>query len=193
MAGAVTADPLIPGLSSVSPPEMNSTSGYDRFRLSWARALQDPTFVTYVRSRVASDLFEFRRAVCRGPRHLSPFSLRRGNELWVFHVRSWQKTTFFGGTEIHDEFTQLDFQATSGRVKIDRITGTRDYSSMAFIVWNLQTNDSDAEEITSRFKFVPAIYFENDMWVQIEDNAFLFADGTLAPPESLPVVAYDSN
>jgi hypothetical protein len=193
MSGGVTTDPFVYGEPALFQPDENATTGFEKFRFSWAEAMKKPEFVEYVRLRLPDSLMELEgfdrnASFALDPGAFRPFLYDAVTSFGLSMCRAGEgeNSTFFTGRNIHSEFRDLDFEGASGRVFIDNSTGTRDYTSIDFVLWNLQIN---AEET----KFVPSQKFENNSWVQIPGNPFIFPDGTEMPPASLPKVQYDLN
>jgi hypothetical protein len=197
MSGGVTTDPFISSEAVLSPPDENATSGFDQFRLSWAEALRDPEFAEYVRLRLPdslSALSNFNRSVtfANDPGAFRPFLYDAVTSFGLSMCQAGQNSTFFTGPGIHNEFRQLDFEGASGRVTIDSSTGTRNYRSMAFVMWNTQMYGEDKDGF-AQFKLVPSLNFEDNSWVKIPGNPFVFPNGTETPPASLPEVGFNFN
>jgi hypothetical protein len=199
MAGGVTTEPFVYGqeYETVLSPDEDATSGFEKFRLSWAEALEDAEFLEYVRLHFPDSLstlsgFDRNASFANDPGTSRPFFYDAVTSFGLSMCRAGQSSTFFTGPGIHDEFRQLDFQGASGRVMIDSSTGTRNYTSIAFAMWNLQIYGED-EDGFAQFKFVPSMNFEDNDWVQIPGNPFIFPDGTETPPASLPEVAFNFN
>lgn len=198
MAGGVTTEPFINGEGADSPPDENATSGFEKFRLSWAEALEDPDFAEHVRLRLPGSLsalpgFDRYATFGNDPgAGFRPFLYDAVTSFGLSMCRAGQNSTFFTGPGIHEEFRKLDFDGASGRVMIDSSTGTRNYTSIAFVMWNMQIYDVD-EDGFAQFQFVPSLNFENNGWVQIPGNPFIFPDGTETPPASLPEIDFNFN
>jgi hypothetical protein len=197
MAGGVTTEPIINGEAAVSPPDESATTGFEKFRLSWAEALQDPEFSEYVRLRLPDSLsvlssFDRNATFANDPGAFRPFLYDAVTSFGLSMCQAGQNSTFFTGPGIYNEFRQLDFEGASGRVMIDSSTGTRNYSSIAFVLWNLQIYGKD-EDGFAQFKLVPSRKFEDNGWVEIPGNPFIFPNGTETAPASLPEVAFNFN
>jgi hypothetical protein len=195
MSGGVTTEPFNSGEAALSPPGEIATSGFEKFRLSWAEALEDPEFVEYVRLRLPNSLsalsgFDRNATFAIDPGAFRPFLYDAVTSFGLSMCRAGQNSTFFTGPGIHDKFRQLDFEGASGRVMIDSSTGTRNYTSIAFVMWNMRMYGVDDDGF-AQFKLVPSLNFEDNEWVQIPGNPFIFPNGTESPPASLPEVAFN--
>jgi len=58
-------------------------------------------------------------------------------------------------------------------VRIDPDTGTRDYKTTSFVVWNVRAEDSGG------LAFVPTLVYENGHWVPIAYNKFIYKSENL--------------
>jgi hypothetical protein len=195
MSGGVTVDPFVYGRPSVSLADENATSGFEKFRFSWAQAIQKPEFLEYVRLRLPESLsevsgFDRNASFAADPGAFRPFLYDAVTSFGLSMCRAGtgENSTFFTGPDIYNEFRNLEFEGASGRVLIDNTTGTRDYRSIDFVLWTLQIDTEEGET-----RFVPSQTFKDNAWVQIPGNPFIFPGGTESPPASLPKVEYDLN
>lgn len=198
MQGGVTTD-VVRGGSARRRVEQGDT-GFSAFRDSWLDATNDPEFVEYVRTILPQSLDEIegfdRDNVAfvsdPGPGFRS-FHYDAITSLGLAMCRAGEDVTFFSGPEIYDQFRNLTFHGASGEVEIIPDTGTRNYTSMSFVIWNLRiVHDSEGNPAA---EFSPSSVFENDEWssIRISGNAFQFAGGTEVPPKSLSEVDFDFN
>jgi hypothetical protein len=197
MSGGVMTEPFISGEAAVSPPDESATSGFEKFRLSWTEALQDPEFLEYVRLRLPDSLsvlssFDRNATFANDPGASRPFLYDAVTSFGISMCQAGRNSTYFTGPGIYNEFRQLDFEGASGRVTIDSSTGTRNYRSIAFVMWNMQIYGED-EDGFAQFKLVPSLNFEDNGWVKIPGNPFIYPNGTETPPASLPEVAFNFN
>jgi hypothetical protein len=198
MSGGVTTEAIIRGeWVSAMNDGTSPLTGYENFTRSWNLSLQDDAFGEYVRlhlSDALSSIEDFDRDVpfAREPGAFRPFLYDAVTSFGLSMCRAGENSTFFDGAEIHKEFRRLDYEGSSGHVLIDSSTGTRDYNSIAFVMWNVIYDGLD-EEGFAQFKFVPSQNFEGNEWIQIPGNDFIFADNTTTPPASLPEVDLDFN
>lgn len=185
-------------MGQYEPPPLESppTTGFERFRESWVSALQDEAFVSYVQSMLPNSL----DSIATFDRS-APFASDPGSSFRPFlydavtgAALSMCRATnaSFTGQEVFQQFAELDFDGTSGRVKIDNETGTRDYTTISFAMWNIQVQGANAEG-NAIVDFVPAFSFEQDTWRPIATNEFIYSNGMTIAPDSLPKVDYNPN
>jgi hypothetical protein len=103
----------------------------------------------------------------------------------------------FSGPDVYEQFRHLDMPGASGRVRINEATGTRDYETMSFVIWNVRAlpkvDDDDDDEGNIMLTFVPSLRYQDSRWYPIVDNKFLYKDGSEDAPDSLPPVSIDKN
>ena len=157
------------------------SSGYAQFQSDWTVAL-DTGFGNYVQSKLP-----VAAAFSTKPGSFRPFMYDAVTALGVSMCQAGRTNSsyFFSGLDIYEQFRNLDLQGASGRVLIDPETGTRDYKTMSFVVWNVRAEDSGG------LAFVPALVYENGDWVPIADNKFIYKNGSEIAPNALPPIHLD--
>jgi 7 transmembrane sweet-taste receptor of 3 GCPR len=198
MQGGITTETLVHGAQAAPLFNEESTLGFDRFRVSWRDALNDQPFVDYVRSKLPAsldDIPNFNRSLdfASEPTGFVNFNYDAVTGLGLAMCRAGENETFFGGDDIYAHFRQLDFEGASGNVRISPETGTRNYTTIAFALWNIRIPDAANADGYSRVEFVPSVQFRNDAWSAITGNEFVFADGSTVAPLSLPPVPFNFN
>jgi 7 transmembrane sweet-taste receptor of 3 GCPR len=198
MQGTVDSERFVIGRERKAPTfKEDSTLGFDRFRVSWRDASLDEAFVEHVKTKLPTSLDETsgfdRSANFTGDPHgFLNFHYDAVTALGISMCRAGENQTFFAGNDIYSQFRQLDFEGASGTIRIAPDTGTRLYSTIAFVVWNVRIlgmNDKGYSVI----EYVPSFRFEDDTWIEIPGNAYEFADGTTNIPNPLPPVDFGYN
>jgi hypothetical protein len=87
----------------------------------------------------------------------------------------------------------LDTPGASGRVRINETTGTRDYKTMSFVIWNVRALPQVDDEGKGMLAFVPSLQYQDSVWSPIADNKFLYKGGSEYAPDSLPPVSMDNH
>jgi hypothetical protein len=200
MEGSFTSNPLLSGSNSTNRSEVVSDDNGNAFNndtddelyIAWKSALSDESFIEYVRSRLPVSLDEtddFDRNKVKFSDNIESFNGFLYDSITAVGIsmcQAGENEIFFTGEQVYDHFRNLSFIGTSGNVQIDPRTGTRNSSSVSFVVWNTVLNDTSME-------FVPAYIYTNKAWRIIPGNSFHFADGTESPPNSLPLPNMDYN
>ena len=199
MQGNIPRLPIFPS-EPVPDEPVDPNTEYGRFVENWQTALRDSEFIDYVRSKLPADLNRFpgynQSAVVfdNHPGSFRPFLYDAVAGLVQSFCRAGEKSTFPQGEEVYDEFRQMDFNGTSGRVLIDPATGTRAYETIQFIMWNIRAlEDEDETSEVGRVGMYPTHSYENGYWVEIPGQSFVFNGGASVPPDSLPPRAKDFN
>ena len=217
-AGGVSPEPYLPGEERLPPLNENPVTGFEKFRTAWREALNDEHMVAYFRSKLPTSLEEFYSdsfdrnepfsvepsihspfiydavmglgvAICRALAHMDDAD-PDADSTPTSSIRS------ITGEQIYQEFRNLDIEGASGRVKITNTTGTRDYLTHAFVLYNVrphETSDIEESDGNARYDIYPSSVYENGEWVKIPGNEFIYADGTTTPPDALPPVKEDMN
>jgi 7 transmembrane sweet-taste receptor of 3 GCPR len=199
MQGGVTTDRIVHGKLETPIFNEESSLGFDRFRVSWRDASNDQAFIDYVRSKYPRSLANKAGLdpfvdFTSDPGGFLNFNYDAVTALGLAMCLAGDNQTFFTGTDIYSQFRQLDFDGASGNVRILPDTGTRDYTSITFVMWNIQASCVDADG-NSTLEYVPTHKLERGQWYEIlgSGNGFIFADGTTVPPESLPPIPFNFN
>ena len=127
------------------------------------------------------------------PQGYTPFLYDAITGLGLAYCRAANGTTGqkFEGLDVFKQFANLDFDGATGRVKILSATGTRDYKTEHFMVLNVQKHELKDGSVT--YKLVPTDYYNNSSWATIENNTYVYADGSTETPESLPPADVNMN
>lgn len=72
-------------------------------------------------------------------------------------------------------------------------TGTREATSLTYILWNIQPYDEKDENGNPQVKLLPSLKYDDGVWRPIPGNPYIYADGTTTAPESLPPVNQKMN
>ena len=196
--GGVRKEPVLPNIGLVSPLEANPVTGYEKFRTAWREARENPTFVDFLRSKLPESLeaaigFDREAPFSSEPGSFRPMLYDAVIGMALAMCRAGSNQEFFTGEQIFSEFRELDFDGASGTVRIDNETGTRDFQSLAYALWNIQAYEENDENDQPQVKLVPSLKYSNGNWTRITENPFIFSDGTNNPPGSLPPVDQTMN
>jgi len=147
MQGGVTFDGIVVGETVNLGPSLEPESGFDKFRTSWKEALGDEAFVAYVRTKLPSTYendpnYDYNTSFAVDPGAVRPFLYDAVTAIGLSMCRAAQNQTFFQGDEVYKYFLQTPFQGASGDVIVDNITGTRDYETISFVIWNSRVSDN---------------------------------------------------
>ena len=101
----------------------------------------------------------------------------------------------FTAQDHYNAMMQSSFMGTSGRIRLNEETGTRDPKSARFVLTNFVSEaeesggsvDSDTVRVTS----VLSNFYSGGQWTQVEP--FIFNDGTPVAPSDLPPVEMNNN
>lgn len=107
--------------------------------------------------------------------------------------RAGQEVDFFTGEQIFDYFRNSSFDGMSGRVDITPETGTRNYTTLTFVLWNVQNYVLRDHQGNVQFQFAPTSYYLDGQWNEVENMTFLYGDNSTEAPDSLPPVNMDYN
>jgi 7 transmembrane sweet-taste receptor of 3 GCPR/Receptor family ligand binding region len=167
-------------------------NGHERFRVAWREAMEDIILVEYFRSKLPPSLESI-----DGFGRSEPFS----KEPSVFGAFAYDAVTalgiamcnveldFISGPEIYDKLVNVAFDGASGKVVLNGKTGTRDYTTLSYMMWNFFPRHGMAG-----FELVPTNYYKNGEWQPIPNGkSFCYADGTSTPPENLPPIDENMN
>lgn len=196
--GGVRKEPVLPKVGLVAPLEENPVTGYEKFRKAWRMAQADENFVEFLRSKLPMSLesiegFDRELAISNEPGSFRPMLYDAVMGMALSMCRAGVEEEFFSGAQIYDEFRELDFEGASGNVRIFNETGTREFQSLTYAMWNIQSFEENDENGQPQVKLVPSLKYDNGNWTEIPGNPFLFTDGTNNPPESLPPVDQKMN
>jgi hypothetical protein len=197
-AGGFIAQISYPNSDVIYPLEPNPTSGYQKLRATWREALADPNFDAYVRAKIPNSTkemegFDPEAKFNLEPSPLTPFLYDAVMAMGLSMCLAGADAEFFTGPKIYDYFRNLTFAGTSGDVKIAPETGTRDYNTVTYVMWNVQNYDERNEEGRVQFQLAPTNYYRDGKWNQIENMTVIYGDGGTEAPDSLPPVSMDMN
>jgi Receptor family ligand binding region/7 transmembrane sweet-taste receptor of 3 GCPR len=197
--GGVRGEPIVPKLGLVAPLDDNPQTGYEKFRTAWRKARAHAPFVEYIQSKLPISLeddiegFDRKAPLSNEPGSFRPLLYDAVIGMALAMCRAGNETEFFTGVQIFNEFRELEFAGASGSVRIDNETGTRDFQSLTYALWNIQAYEELHENGNPQVKLVPSGRYDAGVWLPIQGNPFLYADGTTIPPESLPPVNEKQN
>jgi len=128
LEGGVRPEPVLPKVGLVAPLEDNPVTGYEKFRTAWRKARAHASFLKFLQFKLPSTLESMEGFDRQAPFSNEPGSFRSFLYDAVIGValamcRAGEKTEFFSGVQIFDEFRQLDFEGASGNVRIFNETG----------------------------------------------------------------------
>jgi 7 transmembrane sweet-taste receptor of 3 GCPR len=196
MSAGITSDPVTQGKVAVPTISDNPTTGFERFRLAWKYALQDIGFGQYVQSKLPKSFaemtdFDVANYFIQDPIGLHAFIYDTITAFGVSMCRTNPSRNFFAGQDIYERLRELDIMGASGNVRMTS-TGTRNHSSVAFVVWNVRSVGADSDGM-SILEYVPSFGSNSDKWFVLPGNEFVYADGSETAPESLPLINHDYN
>lgn len=160
-------------VGSDSTTDDGATGGYHRFRAAWRQAMNDPTLVEYLRSKqldidppVGGHDFgtvEFSRDPSQHTYFVYDAVVALG--LGMSHAAAaggvndtaldWPQ-----GQHIYNSLLRnVSFGGASGDVVIDPSSGTRDYGSVTYTVWNAREVDLEGTEDSVGFDLVPTSHY----------------------------------
>ena len=195
--GDVRKEPVLPQKGLQAPLEDFPETGYEKFRTFWRTSRADPDFLRFVQSKLPvslNSMVDFDRTVpwSKEPGSFRPMLYDAVIGMALAMCRAGSVEEFCTGSQIFNEWRQLIFEGASGKVHISNETGTRNFESLKYAMWNIQLYENDKKG-NPQIKMVPSRKYDNGVWVDIEGNPFIFADGTSNPPESLPPVKQSLN
>jgi len=181
-----------------SPLEDPPTTGFQKLRTAWREALADPGFDAYVRAKLPESLknisgFDPDEEFSPEPSQWSPMTYDAVFGLGLSMCRAGKAVEFFTGRDIFDQFRNLTFDGTSGKVVIMPETGTRNYTTLTYVLWNVQNYDKLDEQGRVQFQLAPTNYHQDGTWKPVEGIPFIYGDNSTDVPNSLPPVNMDPN
>lgn len=196
--GGVRREPIIPKFGLVAPLEDDPITGYEKFRTAWRKARAHAPFVNFLQSKLPATLdamegFDREAPFSNEPGSFRPMLYDAVTAMALAMCQAGSEADFFSGVRIYDHFRELDFEGASGNVRINNETGTREFRSLTYALWNIQAFEESDEEGNPQVKLVPSGKYDNGVWTQISGNPFIYADGTNDPPEALPPVDMKMN
>ena len=98
--------------------------------------------------------------------------------------------TYFDGTALYETYLETTFEGTTGNIRLNKETGTRDPETVYFSVANFRDEPSDVEGMV-KFVAKQTHLFRNNVWETVDE--FIYSSGMLeAPPDSpVPIVNYN--
>lgn len=196
MFGGKTTGRIVQGKEPSPSYVENSTSGFERFRLSWRNALQDEDFRAFVHTKLPESLNETSNFVLNDtfsnePFGWHPFLYDAVTSLGVSMCNVNASSRFFTGKDVYSHFQEIDIVSASGIVQVAS-TGTRDFETISFVLWNFRVTGSDSNGF-SVLELVPSYYYEAGRWEVILGNEFQYPGGSMFAPDSLPPVSHEYN
>lgn len=173
-----------------------SILAYDRFYEAWKKAHEDEAFVQYVLNAFPASVknvsgYNF-SSVLSDMGSWSLFLYDAVTALVLAMCNASEASAFFTGEQVFDRFKGTEFNGSSGLVRFDNGTGTRDYQTVRWAVWNCRFNGTTSNTNNApRLSFVPSFHYEDFHWTQ--KAPFVYANGSTAPPNSLPPVQVQNN
>lgn len=196
--GGVRKEPVLPKVGLVAPLEANPVTGYEKFRTAWREAREHPPFVEFLQSKLPESMeamedFDREAPFSNEPGSFRPMLYDAVIGMALAMCRAGGNEEFFTGEQIYGEFRELDFDGASGNVRIYNETGTREFQSLTYAMWNIQAFEENDENDQPQVKLVPSLKYDNGNWTSISGNPFIFSDGSNNPPASLPPVDQKMN
>lgn len=200
MSGGVRPEIIYPDRVNDRPLQVNPVTGFERFRTTWRNAVANDTFVSYARSKMPSSLNLLSRdypelKFSDEPTGYGPLIYDAVTGIALSYCRAlakYNQTDNFTGPSAYEIFRTLDQDGASGRLKIDAATGTRDYTTLTFTLYNVQLSEASDTD-TAKFNVVPTNVYTNGSWSTIESRHFIYSGGGSATPQSLPDPGVDKN
>ncbi|KAI2493752.1 G-protein coupled GABA receptor [Fragilaria crotonensis] len=156
--------------------------------------VEDDAFTEYARSRVPTTLanitgFDPDFLISEEGAGLAPFVYDAVTGLALSYCRAANAANAsvnfeFDGADVFAEFSILDINGASGNVEIIEETGTRNFTTVRFMLFNVQPYEVDDNGIQS-YKMVPVKFYDNE-WSVVEGRDYVYAEGGTATPSSLP-------
>jgi len=175
-------------------------SVHDNVRASWRQALSDPGMLDFFYSKIPSQVkasFPSSRALGDGHDRFTDklpswghFMYDAVTALGIAMCRT--NRTLFTGKHVIPEIASLRFNGTTGNVVFDK-TGTRDYATTSFVVWNAQPFQQVGSDGLNKFTLTPTSYYSDGKWVDSPKFSFIYASGTSNQPKSLVTLQVDEN
>lgn len=197
--GGIRTEIRYPDQKSNPPLSLNPVSSYEKYRVAWRETIANPVLEDYIRSRVPDEVrsvpgFNPNFAFSDETSYVTPFLYDAITGLGLSFCKADLNTTArYGGGDVYEQFRNLDFDGASGRVKINPATGTRDYKTEVFTLFNVQSNGVDANNDVT-FKLVPTNHYQ-DGWQPspVEGQVYMYGGGSTTPPKSLPTPDFNYN
>lgn len=180
------------------PLEDPPTSGFQKLRTAYREALADPVFVAYLREKLPPSLknvsgFDPDAAFGVEPSTWSALNYDAVTALGLSMCQAGAQEEFFQGAAIYEYFRNLTFQGTSGKVALMPETGTRNYTTLTYVLWNVQNYEQRDEQGRVQFQLAPTSYFELGNWSAVEGMTYIYGDNSTEVPDPLPPVKLDPN
>jgi hypothetical protein len=174
---------------STKDPASPVSEAWDRFYASWHEAHDDPLFVQFV-----LDSFP---VSARNSSAYNSTSLLGDVGSWSLFLYdavtalllamcnasdASDESPFFTGYQAIARFHLTEFYGASGHVKFDNATGTREYQTVRWAVWNARYSDQNES-----FSFVPSYHYDDEDLAWVLEAPFVFANGKMVPPNPLRI------
>mmetsp|Transcript_40014 Transcript_40014/g.60561 ORF Transcript_40014/g.60561 Transcript_40014/m.60561 type:complete len:523 (+) Transcript_40014:459-2027(+) len=106
---------------------------------------------------------------------------------------------FFTGQDVFKELTdEIKFEGATLNVDYDDVTGSRDINGAVYTLWNVLPSEDRNEDGMALFEdvaydLVPTEHYKEGQWVEVENQAFVFFDGSTNRPPFLPPAEMNLN
>ena len=180
---------------TASPANLTS---HDRFRQAWYEAVSDPVMVEYFMEKQPAEAIQNQgRQADVFNTEPSQFSYFIYDAVQSLGLAMCKVSTSSSGPlrpHVYDQFLQTSFEGASGQLDIDPSTGTRDAVGVTYTVWNARSTP-DAKPGIVGFDLYPTTHIvpirdfddKGQTTFMLEQvQPFVYNDGTLQQPETLP-------
>jgi hypothetical protein len=175
----------------------NPVTNQEKMIASWQKAVRDPVFLAYVqeKTRFMEPMVGSGYVPVFAPEPFMDSSFLYDAVTAMGIAMCQAQAEFFTAKDVAPLLQNLSFRGATGNVVFSE-TGTRDYRTVTFTVWNAVPRDpqvDDSQGLRS-FTLIPIHSYSEGAWKHIsETNKFIYADGTTFPPDHLaPVEATDN-
>jgi hypothetical protein len=172
--------------SSKDPASSPAFGAWDRFYTSWRVAHDDPSFVQYVLDSIPASAknssWYNSSSLLSDVGSWSLFLYDAVTALLLAMCSASNSTQFFSGDQAMRRFRETEFYGASGHLKFDHDTGTRDYRTVRWAVWNARYSNRNAS-----LSLVPSYHYHEEDSGWVLEAPFLFANGGTVAPKSLRV------
>lgn len=97
---------------------------------------------------------------------------------------------YLDGSALYEEYLETTFEGTTGNIRLNKATGTREPETVYFSVVNFRDTPSDDEGMV-KFVAKQTHLFRNNVWETLDP--FVYSSGSTIPPPDTPVPAVDYN
>lgn len=175
----------------------NVSATYDKYLKAY-KSLANPQDVEVLQSLQPSYPERINEAILSSPKSTS-FSILYDTVialgLAACNASSQQPGGYFTAQEHYDAMLDSNFMGTSGMIRLNRETGTRNPKSARFVLTNFVEDKalSTSDESGNKVKITSFVskYYEGGQWIDVEP--FIFNDGTSIVPRELPEAQLDAH